>query len=73
MEKFAERLKEIRVERGLSQSAVSKALGLSRIACTNYELGIREPSLDLLVNLCDFFEVSADYILGRVDIYYVAP
>ena len=69
MEKFAERLKELRIDKGLTQRAVSESLGLSRNACTNYEMGIREPSLEILVKLCDFFEVSADYLLGRVDSY----
>ena len=69
MKKFAERLKELRIEKGLSQGAVSKALGLTRNAFTNYEMGIREPSLEIVVKICDFFDVSADYLLGRTDNY----
>lgn len=62
------RLKEIRLEKGLSQGDVAKAIGISRSAYSNYEQGIREPSLAILVKICDFFDVSADYLLGRVDI-----
>lgn len=59
-------LKELRMEGGLRQSDVAKALGVSRTAYSNYELGIREPSLEMVVKLCDLFNVSADYMLGRI-------
>jgi len=39
---------------------------VSRTAYSNYELGIREPSLEMVVKLCDLFNVSADYMLGRL-------
>lgn len=67
MKDFAKKLKEIRESKGLSQSEVSKALGLSRNAFTNYETGIREPSLDTLKLICQILEVSADYLLGLTD------
>lgn len=62
------RLREIRIERGISQEEIAKAIGVSRSTYTNYELGNREPSLTILVKICDFFDVSADYLLGRIDI-----
>lgn len=64
MEGLAKKLKELRTEKGLSQSEVSKALGLTRNAFTNYENGYREPSLDTLKKICELFAVSADYLLG---------
>ena len=67
MEKLAEKLKELRIEKGLSQREVSSALGMSRNAFTNYENGYREPSLDNLKKICQFFDVSADYLLGLKD------
>ncbi|MDE7158230.1 MAG: helix-turn-helix transcriptional regulator [Clostridiales bacterium] len=63
MEDFAQKLKELRLEKGLKQKEVSEALGLSKNAFTNYELGIREPSLDTLKKICKFFNVSSDYLL----------
>lgn len=48
---------------------VASAVGLTKNAITNYEAGIREPSLAILKNLCDLFEVSADYLIGRTDSY----
>lgn len=53
----------------MSQGEVSKALGLTRNAFTNYELGIREPSLDTLRAICLLFEISADYLLDLSDNY----
>lgn len=61
------KLKDLREEEGLLQKDVAKALGISRSTYTNYEQETREPSLDMVVKLCDFFDVSADYILGRED------
>lgn len=67
MEKLAEKLKELRIEKGLLQREVSSALGMTRNAFTNYENGYREPSLDNLKKICQFFDVSADYLLGLKD------
>ena len=67
MKDFAKKLKDIREGKGLSQSEVSKALGMPRNAFTNYEAGIREPSLDNLKLICQVLDVSADYLLGLTD------
>lgn len=69
MNKLSERLKDLRTERGLSQKEVSISIGLTRNALGNYEAGIREPSIDVIIRLCDYFDVSADYLLGRTDSY----
>ena len=64
MEGLAQKLKDLRLEKGLDKSEVSKLLGLSKNAFGNYEAGIREPSLDILKRICIIFEFSSDYILG---------
>ena len=69
MNTFSERIKDLRIEKGLTQKQVAEAIGLTKNALGNYEAGIREPSLDVLYKLCDLFEVSADYLIGRVDSY----
>ena len=61
------RLKQLRIDRSLRQKDVADALGITLNAICNYELGIREPSLSMLVKIADFFEVSTDYLLGRSD------
>ncbi|MDE6558017.1 MAG: helix-turn-helix domain-containing protein [Clostridia bacterium] len=64
MEDLGRKLKELRIEKGLTQKEVSLMLGSTRNAFTNYEMGIREPSLDTLKKICQIFGVSADYLLG---------
>ena len=64
MKDLGQKLKDLRLEKGLTQAEVSKKLGLTRTAIANYELGIREPSLEILKKICKFFEVSSDFLLG---------
>ena len=64
MEGLSQKLKDLRLEKGLDKSEVSKMLGLSKNAFGNYEAGIREPSLDILKRICIIFDVSSDYLLG---------
>ena len=63
------RLRALRLSRNLTQKTVAEYLGLSLMAYAHYELGDRDPSLDTLRRLCDFFDVSADYLIGRTDFY----
>ena len=69
MNEFSERLKELRLSSGLTQKEVAEKVGLTKNALGNYEAGIREPYLTILIKLCDLFDVSADYLLGRNDSY----
>ena len=66
---LGEKLKELRIEKGLRLKDVADAMGLTLRAICNYEAGTREPSLATLVKLCAFFEVSSDYLLGITDSY----
>ena len=65
MTKIKERLKRLRKENGVSQKEVADYIGVSVIAYSNYEQGIREPSLDVLLKLSDFFDTTCDYLLGK--------
>ena len=67
MTKFPERLNQLRDKRGVSQAAVSKEIGVSRYTIYSYEKGKTEPTLDGLVTLADYFDVTTDYLLGRTD------
>ena len=55
----------LRRERGLSQKQAAKDLGISQSLLSHYEKGIRECGLDFLIRAADYYEVSADYLLGR--------
>ena len=58
------RLRELRKELNLTQKEVAKAIGITVSAYSNYEQGLREPPYAILVNLCKFFKVTSDYLLG---------
>ena len=64
---FNERLKELRLEKGIRQKDVADAIGVTANAIANYEQGTREPNFEILKALCKFFEVTADYLIGLTD------
>ena len=55
----------LRKERGISQKLAASNLGISQALLSHYEKGIREPGLAFVVKACDYYGVSADFILGR--------
>ena len=67
MEKFIERLKELREENKLSQAKLAKATGISQSAIGFWETGKRIPNALAIITLARFFEVSTDYLLGEED------
>ena len=64
---FPATMAELRKRRGLSQRRVAEDLQISQALLSHYENGTREPRLDFVCRACDYFEVSADYLLGRTD------
>ncbi len=62
---LARNLTLLRRERGISQKAAAEQLGVSQALLSHYENGVRRPGLEFVVKLCDFYNVSADFILGR--------
>ncbi len=56
-------LRQIRKQRKMSQQWVATQLHISRESLSYYENGKREPSLDLLVKMSDFFNVSVHYLI----------
>lgn len=65
MAKFNERLKLLRRESGLSQQDFAKQLGTSKSSINMYERGEREPGLETLEAIADYFNVDMDYLLGK--------
>ena len=59
------KIKELREDRDLTQQELAKFLNISQQAYSHYEVGDREISLDLLIKLANFYNVSLDYIVGR--------
>lgn len=62
---FARTLSLLRQEKGVSQRTAAGVLGISQALLSHYENGIREPGLAFVVKACDYYNVSADYLLGR--------
>lgn len=62
--KFSERITALRKANGLSQKIAAKELGISQALLSHYENGIRECSLEFVVKLSRFYDVSCDYLLG---------
>lgn len=65
--KFKDRLKELRIAKGLSQMQLSKALKVSQSAIAKWELGKTEPTASAIVSIALYFQESADYLLGLID------
>lgn len=62
-----ERLVNLRKTHGYTQQRVAEALGISRGAYANYEIGTREPDAETLSALAELYGVSVDYLVGRTD------
>lgn len=62
---IGERIKELRTEKGLSQEGLARQIGVSQKAIDYWEHGVNEPKASYILALCDFFDVSADDLLGR--------
>lgn len=64
MEIFIERLKELRIEKKLSQTQLAKETGLTQAAIATWEVGKRVPGALAIIALAKYFSVSSDYLLG---------
>ena len=62
---FPETLSVLRHERNISQRTAAAALNISQALLSHYENGAREPGLDFVRRACDYYGVSADYLLCR--------
>lgn len=61
---FAERMKEARIKTGFTQREVSKETGIPQSTIAYIETGKREPDIEKLGQLIDFYGENANYILG---------
>lgn len=61
------RIKELRIEKGLTQNQLASLLGINQTAAGKYERGELEPNLQNLIKLSHIFECSVDYIICNAD------
>lgn len=64
MATLGQRLKELRLEKRLTQADIGKMLNVSNVSVSGYESGTREPDSSSIAKLADFYEVSTDYLMG---------
>ena len=62
---FCENLAHLRREKGVSQRKAASDLQISQALLSHYENGAREPGLAFVCRACDYYGVTADYLLGR--------
>lgn len=65
MADLAERLKELRIGKGLTMKQVADAIGVSEVAISNWEGRKRVPNINYAVLLADFFNITVDYLAGK--------
>lgn len=66
-QKFAARLRKLRRDANISQTVLADVIGVSTNQISQMEKGMKTTTLAKLCLLCDYFNVSADYLLGRSD------
>lgn len=64
---FGDRLRELRKEKKLTQTEISKLMNISQITYSQYERNTRKPDMETLIKLADLFRVSLDYLMCRYD------
>ena len=64
MNTLGDRLRELRENLGLMQITVSKRIGISNKVLSNYENNISTPDLQTLILICNYYNISSDYLLG---------
>jgi transcriptional regulator with XRE-family HTH domain len=63
-QRFAQKLRELRIEKGIGQVELAQKISVSKGIISLWENGLREPTLSSLVALAQFFDVSIDFLVG---------
>lgn len=61
---FGERLRALRAEKNIGQNELAKVLNLSNASISYWETGKQSPTADAIFKIAQFFDVSADYLIG---------
>lgn len=62
---FSDQLKKLRTREGLSQAKFAQEIGFSQSAITTWENQTREPGINALIKVAEYFNVSVDYLIGK--------
>lgn len=66
-----ERIKLLRTKKSISQTTLAKTLGVSKQSISNWENDNIMPSIDMLVKIADYFDVTTDFLLGRSEEHFI--
>ena len=64
---YLERIKGLREDRDITQSEIAKYLNVAQNTYSQYENGKRDVPIEVLIKLCRYYQISADYILGLAE------
>ena len=64
---YRERMRNLREDRDLTQAQLGKVLNKSQQGYNHIEAGRAELKIEDLIKLCDFYNVSADFLIGRIN------
>lgn len=62
---LTKRLQDLREDHDLSQKELAKILGVDPARVSEWERGVYEPRLEILMKLADYYDVTLDYLVGR--------
>ena len=60
-----ELLRRLRKQRGFTIAEAAESVGISRQSLSNYERGVREPSLKILITMSDMYQITLDELAGK--------
>jgi len=64
---FGDKLRALRIQKGLTQRQLADKMELDNSTISAYEKNAKYPSIEVLINLCRYFKTSADYLIGLSD------
>ena len=62
-----ENIRNLRIDHGLTQKQIAEILNVKQNTYSQYEIGVLNYPIDVLIKLADYYQVSVDYLLGRTD------
>ena len=65
---YGQRIRELRIERGLTQAELAQMLNITQKTISKYENEFLDLNTNIIIACCEFFNVSSDYLLGISDI-----
>ena len=67
MDTFAERLRQTRKDKQMTQEDLAKKVGVNKQSISQYERGVRRPDLDILSKIAQELALTTDYLIGKND------